>query len=105
MQDAHRIVDIYGREYLLRQLAEECAELAQAALKRIRASRGETPVAEGEAAEAFAEEMADVRVMAGVTVRTMGETFRRKVEKLADDKEARMAARLLDGAHGEGGTA
>ena len=34
----------YGDEYLLRQLAEECIELAHASLKLIRAMRGETPL-------------------------------------------------------------
>lgn len=45
------ILDKYGEEYILRQLAEECNELAQAALKYIRAKRGETPMRVDEAVE------------------------------------------------------
>lgn len=52
-----------SEEYMLRQLAEECAELAQAALKLIRAVNHETPMSELEARLHFIEEMADVSVM------------------------------------------
>ena len=57
------ILDKYGEEYILRQLAEECNELAQAALKYIRAKRGETPMRVDEAVEHLMEEMADVEVV------------------------------------------
>ena len=43
-QQVNRIRKEYGDEYLYRQLAEECMELGHAALKLIRAQRGETPV-------------------------------------------------------------
>ena len=43
MQDKEEIFEAiagkYGKEYMLRQMAEECSELAQAALKYIRAAR------------------------------------------------------------------
>ena len=52
-----------SEEYMLRQLAEECAELAQSALKLIRAVNHETPMSELEARLHFIEEMADVAVM------------------------------------------
>ena len=57
------ISEKYGKEYMLRQLAEECSELAQAALKYIRAVRKETPMRIDEAIEHLTEEIADVRLM------------------------------------------
>lgn len=50
-------------EYCHRQLAEECTELAHAALKMVRVMNHETPKAPEEAMEALIEEMADVEVM------------------------------------------
>ena len=49
-------------EYRLRILAEECAELAQAALKMIRAKEHDTPITEDDAIENLIEECADVMV-------------------------------------------
>lgn len=48
------------KEYRLRILAEEAAELSQAALKLIRAIEGDTPVTETEAMANLIEEAADV---------------------------------------------
>lgn len=48
------------KEYRLRILAEEAAELSQAALKLIRAIEGDTPVTESEAVANLIEEAADV---------------------------------------------
>lgn len=48
------------KEYRLRILAEESAELSQAALKLIRAIEGDTPVTKEEALENLIEEAADV---------------------------------------------
>lgn len=48
------------KEYRLRILAEESAELSQAALKMIRAIEGDTPVSEAEALSHLIEESADV---------------------------------------------
>ena len=48
------------KEYRLRILAEEAAELSQAALKLIRAIEGDTPVTEAEAMSNMIEEAADV---------------------------------------------
>lgn len=53
-------------EYMLRQLAEECCELSQAALKAIRAHNRETPVPLKEATDNLIEEMADVQLMLDV---------------------------------------
>jgi NTP pyrophosphatase (non-canonical NTP hydrolase) len=44
------------------QLAEEAAELSQAAIKYVRVLRGETPVTKDEALENLTEELADVSV-------------------------------------------
>lgn len=44
------------------QLAEEAAELSQAAIKFVRVLRGETPVTKDEALENLTEELADVSV-------------------------------------------
>lgn len=44
------------------QLAEEAAELSQAAIKFVRVLRGETPVSKDEALENLTEELADVSV-------------------------------------------
>ena len=49
-------------ETKLIQLAEEASELSQAALKLVRARRGETPVGELQAARDLLEEIADVNV-------------------------------------------
>ena len=63
MSRMKEIVAKYGDEYMLRQLAEECCELAQAALKVIRAKHKETPMRMDEAEEKFLEEVADVDVL------------------------------------------
>ena len=57
------ISEKYGKGYMLRQLAEECSELAQAALKYIRVLRNETPMRIDEALEHLTDEIADVRLM------------------------------------------
>lgn len=44
------------------QLAEEAAELSQAAIKYVRALRGETPVTKEDALKNLTEEVADVSV-------------------------------------------
>ena len=51
-----------GKPALLEQLAEECSELAKAALKQARIIRGEnpTPVTEKEAYDSVIEEYTDV---------------------------------------------
>lgn len=56
------IVERIGEPAFLEQLAEECAELAQAALKTVRKYRGEklTPKTVDECLDSLQEEMADV---------------------------------------------
>lgn len=58
----HEITDILGEAEVLAQLAEEAAELAQAALKlrRVLDGRNLTPVTEQEARQNLMEEYTDV---------------------------------------------
>lgn len=93
-----QIRDKYGEEYMLRQLAEECNELAQAALKYIRAQRRETPMRVDEAVEHLVEEMADVRLMmeaVGYTVLTNDQE--EAVYEIRDAKRARWEDRMING--------
>lgn len=59
------IIDQIGEAALLEQLAEECAELAQASLKLSRIIRKEnpTPATEQDAYQNFVEEVGDVRLL------------------------------------------
>lgn len=88
----------YGSEYLLRQLAEECAELAQAALKLIRARRREMPMTEEDAWNGLVEEMADVACMYNAVFNALlnGE-MRQKRALLQEEKMERMYMRLMKG--------
>lgn len=94
----NEIIDKYGKEYALRQLAEECNELSQAALKMIRAWNKETPMREDEAYERIVEEIADVLLMIYmVRCELLDEEQNACVSDIWDTKENRMYARLLDG--------
>ena len=59
------LIDAIGEPATLELLAEECTELAQAALKTARVKRGEnpTPVSIADALDHLAEEMADVELV------------------------------------------
>lgn len=96
-----QIIKKYGEEYILRQLAEECAELNQAALKMIRAQRGETPVLPLEARGNFIEELADVHVMLRAAKRLLSPTEEMKLITLRREKENRMYERMLGITTGE----
>ena len=54
------IADKLGKEEILCQLSEECAELIQACLKYRRATKGLTPKTEEETFENMTEEISDV---------------------------------------------
>lgn len=90
-----RIIEKYGEEYILRQLAEECAELNQASLKVIRAQRRETPVLPLEARDNFIEELADVYVMLKAARRLLSHDEEMKLLSLRREKERRMYNRML----------
>lgn len=90
------IKEKYGVEYLLRQLAEECCELAQASLKLVRTRHpGETPVSVEEARPRFYEELADVQILCDMMLDIMHTDERYAVDKIYLAKEARMIKRLL----------
>lgn len=94
-QQVDRIRKEYGDEYLYRQLAEECMELGHAALKLIRAQRGETPVPLDEAKTAIIDEAADVRVMLGALNDMLDADERVWLMVQTATKNQRMVARLL----------
>lgn len=54
------IADKLGKEEILCQLSEECAELIQSCLKYRRAMKGLTPKSENEAFDNLVEELGDV---------------------------------------------
>lgn len=86
-------VEKHGEDYLLRQLAEECAELAQAALKVIRTRHGETPVTPEEARAKLLEEIADVIVMMDMVIDSDDEAD--AINEIMDAKVERMLYRLM----------
>ena len=102
MQNKEEIFDAiagkYGKEYMLRQLAEECSELSQAALKYIRAARKETPMRIDEAIEHLTEEIADVRLMIDAVSATVI-TWRDcdAVIEIKEQKRDRWKKRMIDG--------
>lgn len=89
-----RIIETIGTEAVLEQLAEESAELAQAALKLARKMRGvnPTPKTEEECWEALIEEMADVQVCWEQL--DLGFGVRKVIHDIAQEKTERWARRL-----------
>ena len=88
----------YGKEYMLRQIAEECSELAQAALKYIRADLKETPMRIDEAIEHLTEEIADVRLMIdAVSATVLSDRDMDDVQAIKERKLDRWETRMIDG--------
>lgn len=88
----------YGKLYMLRQMAEECSELAQAALKYIRALRKETPMRTDEAIEHIVEEIADVSLMIdAVSATVLSERDVDNVQAIKEQKLDRWKTRMIDG--------
>ena len=78
---------------LLRQTAEEAVELAQAALKVIRAAKGTTPLDGEDAVDMLIEEIADVQnCIAVLSERLPG--LRDKADKISVEKMKRWEERL-----------
>ena len=78
---------------LLRQTAEEAAELAQAALKVIRAAKGTTPLDGEDAVDMLIEEIADVQnCIAVLSERLPG--LRDRADKISVEKMKRWEERL-----------
>lgn len=89
-------IRMLGEPALMEQLAEECSELAQAALKLARKERGENPTPKtlGECFKDLIEEMADVNLCIWVIETSRGLDLRRpsnwKLERWAQRiREAR----------------
>jgi len=86
-----------GEEYMLRQLAEECTELAQACLKKVRAGKGETPVTEAQAMDSLMEEIADVQVMIRIFEKAILTPYQlQEISDIRGDKYRRMSDRLRE---------
>lgn len=84
---------------LMNLLAEECAELAQAALKTRRAMEGTnpTPVTFDEALDHMVEEMQDVRFVTELVIDDMGhDTTESKMDEIRRVKTARWVERLKE---------
>lgn len=92
------VIRSLGEPALLEQLAEECSELAQAALKLARLERGEnpTPKTEEECVENLLEELGDVNLCMSVVEANRGIHIR----CLSVDKKARWSQRIRE-ARGE----
>lgn len=88
-----RIKDI-PEEKRLRQLAEECAEGAQAALKLIRAYDGEPQLSKAECRIHLLEEIADIAVSAGAI---MSDLDRAVFDEFCDEKQKRWKERINSG--------
>lgn len=92
------VFEKHGKLYMLRQLAEECSELAQAALKYIRALRNETPMRTDEAIEHLTEEIADVRLMIdAVSATVLSVRDVDDVQTIKEQKLDRWKTRMIDG--------
>lgn len=84
-------------DYLYRQLAEECTELAQAALKKVRYMKHEMPLSQkGDVANNYLEELADVGVMRELAMMTLERQERETVQKIMQFKRERMERRLRE---------
>ena len=92
------VIRTIGEPALLEQLAEECSELAQAALKLARVEREEnpTPKTEEECFKDLLEELGDVNLCMSVIEANWGISIR----CLSVDKKARWAHRIRE-ARGE----
>lgn len=97
MKDVEIIREKLDNAELLAQLAEEAAELSQAALKLRRAVSGAnpTPVSIGEAVDNVLDELADVNVCVDA-LRLIGPTESRRIAGIAEIKMARWATRLTE---------
>ena len=95
---------LYGREYLLRQLAEENIEAALAALKLIRAQHRETPVSEGKAMDDLIEEMADALNQIEAIYMLLTPKEQSMLRVIRKYKQRRMWNRIKRGRMGHGET-
>lgn len=101
MADINTLLDLIQRtcepDYLYRQLAEECTELAQAALKKVRYMKHKMPLSQkGDVEGNYLEELADVGVMWSLAVEALPEHERQDMQTIMRCKRERMAERLRD---------
>lgn len=96
MDALEKFKDKVGEAAVLEQLAEECTELAHAALKAARIIRGEnpTPVTMQEAKENLLEEIADLNVC--LAVLNWEGTSADELEPIAQKKMSRWIIRLRE---------
>lgn len=92
------IIEKIGEPAVLEQLAEECSELAQAALKYARKMRGEnpTPKSFNECYDALQEEMADVMLCMDTYMERYSNDFYMEVATIRDEKKARWEQRIKE---------
>ena len=97
------IIDTIGLPAMLEQLAEECAELAQASLKYARLLRGDnpTPKTEQECLEALTEEIADVELCISILMGSDYVDFD-AIMKLIETKERRWHDRIREAQNEDG---
>ena len=90
------VIRSLGEPALLEQLAEECSELSQAALKLARFERGEnpTPKAKIDCEAALMEEIADVHLCLGVISSHF--ECQNKLDDIEISKRERWAQRILE---------
>lgn len=98
MNDITYIKSRLSEADLLCQLAEEAAELAQAALKlrRVLDGTNPTPVTEDAALASLCEEIADVNVALDVCFGKLGLNWEDDVANIEEKKIVRWAARLRE---------
>lgn len=85
-----------SENYMLRQLAEECCELSQAALKLVRANKGETPVSVPKARRKLVEEMADVKIMFNIVYTLLSKNELTDYDDTLKYKKDRFAKRIRE---------
>lgn len=92
------IIEKIGEPAVLEQLAEECSELTQAALKLARKMRDEnpTPKTEAECWESLKEEMADVMLCMDTYMEKYSNDFYVEVATIRDEKKARWEQRIKE---------
>ncbi len=95
MTESSFIVEKLGKPELLCKLAEECAEMSQAALKlrRVITGMNPTPVTHDEAVNAIVEEFADVLLCAKLLGYGANDP---DVTEIMDEKSIRWARRIRD---------
>lgn len=101
MTDSTTLLKLLGEkckpDYLYRQLAEECTELAQAALKKVRYMKHEMPLSQkGDVEGNYLEALADVGVMWELALLALSIRDRESMHRIMQLKRERMERRLRE---------